>query len=1061
MLILHSLLFPARYKAPGSSGKTTTSPSRHHDDATTPANPLAAEPFRPQPYAQRPIQKRPQTGRGRNLEEVRQGFDPASSPRLRDLVNEDGNASSPMSTLSGVSRSGPPSPSESSKANHRYGLGSRFAPKPPEEPMNSATKRGRAARGLDSRTNITGVSVISRKDPLTEFAERAAAKADASTRGAIRDPGGDVMRNSIQAAGSRLGLRIMMADELGDVSGDDFAGGPVVGDVEVQRLKPRERSSEEELNEARRKLDFENVRGSPDGYEGRFGQSRQSEMGGESLLSGRQVARKLDFGEGGVDDKKAMLGATEIRKGSARETGIAGAETNWVPDGTRKLGDSDVSLVSDIRKESSAMWSSKSVAAAPSQKRGDVSPLVFTGVKRSSGPDVELRSSRERIMLADSLELEVADVSASGAYVSAGVADVTLTESSEKRGSVGSGPGAWKQSDGGRPMLQGQNESTGSRHVSPLRPFADEGGESDREVTPRQHYVMMSDSDRESGSEEEGEEKTVEKRGVNEGWNGRSVLGGRFEASKEGGGVGMTERRRKSERLTEAKIRRESSHSWESKSGDDFNGREPANRPELEGSRFRASGPANLRTDFDGSKVEARAAVGVGRSEERGPLLSFSAGGQRIMLASDLLDQLEDEGAVSIEGAEDEQTKESESHSGYMNAPKEAEGFSARRISGGLPGIGSREEETLKKESTFEGFKMDESWTRRTSGELEVDGIRTKRTSDELDVGENWTGRPSGELEVEVIPTERASGSGVPGDARNVTVYEEDFEEIAHEIADVDEEGDETPSVKRVLESDPAWERRTERRVTETDRWAGVRSDLDHHDSTEIDWDRAERVGVKEGTAHYGGSDWRGMESTGAETERKENGSTAVTATDSGPDTFESGLPSGNETCRKCGRFPQTKIHSPGLKAVLEVGSRLPDPPEKKASSSVAVQVGTLNNKGTQVEFDEERGFLWEGTTSLGLSSEPAGLLDRARASAPAAAAAFEGIYVGGGMSAGAALAGGCVGEETSARACGGTEAPARELRPPAKWLAVHRKVFNIVICELFSKDVITARIIR
>ncbi|GAQ82185.1 hypothetical protein KFL_001030100 [Klebsormidium nitens] len=1011
----------SRYKIPGPSDKTTRSTFRHHDDATAPANPLAAEPIWPQLYAQRPTQRRPQTKRGRNLEDVRRGFDPASSPRLKDLAYEDGNGSSPMSTLSGVSHAGTDSPTESSKANHRYGSASGFAPKPPEEPMNSARKRGRPVRTLDAKKNGLGGDSHGRRDPLAEFAERAAAK-EASTRVADRGAGGsDVMRDSIQAAGSRLGLKIMMADELGDVSGDDFAGGPVASDVDMQNVGLREPSSEEELNEARRKLDFGNVGGSPEVYEGRSSQSRQSERSGGDLFGERKSPRKfLNFGREEQEGGKEMLGATDNWNGATREKAIGGAETAWVRDRRKKAGESDVSPTGDMRKESSAMWNSRDSATPPRQKRGDVSAPVFKGVKRSSGPDVELKSSKERIMLADSLELEAADVSTSASYGGTGETDVSLSEPSKERMESGSGPGDWKPSDGGRPLLQGPSGGTGLRHVSPLRLFADEG-ESDREVTPRQHYVKMADSDQESQLGEGGEEKTVEKTGVNEGRSTRFVSGGHFVSTNGGGESGATGSRQwgnAGKQSSEGSLRRELNHSWESKSADELSDFEEhsADGHTSKGPLSRASEPATFQTGSVGNKVETRAAVNRSQSAERGPVLSFSAGGQRIMLASYLLDQLDDVEATSLEGVIEEPSKESESGSGYENTPEEAEGSASRRFPAKSTYVGSTEEISFRAEPTSGEVEMNENWTRRTSGELEAEGT--------------WT--------------QGSSRTGALGDARKVTEYDEDFEEIADEVADVDEEDEGTPSVKRVLESDPPWEKRTEARVNGTERWAGERNHLGRLVTKGSGWDRAERERVEQDGAQYGGSESRGTDFTGAETEEGErNGTTPGITTET--EGFGNILFASKDACRNCGRGPQTGHNLSGLSTGLEIGGCLPVIPEKKASSSIAVQVGTLNNKGTQVEFDEERGLLWEGTTSLGLSSEPVGLLDRARANAPATAAAPAGVYAG---------------EEASARAYGDVEPPVREPRPPAKWLTVHRSAADdlaaLAMIDLFRRHLET-----
>jgi hypothetical protein len=88
-----------------------------------------------------------------------------------------------------------------------------------------------------------------------------------------------------------------MADEL------EAMEGPASEDAELLGVKPRDRLSEEVMNKARRRLNFDSMTASSDAFKGRFGEPGRSERREKSaeaaeLFGGRKIARKLDFGSG-------------------------------------------------------------------------------------------------------------------------------------------------------------------------------------------------------------------------------------------------------------------------------------------------------------------------------------------------------------------------------------------------------------------------------------------------------------------------------------------------------------------------------------------------------------------------------------------------------------------------------------------------------------------------------------------------------------------------------------------------------------------------------------------
>jgi hypothetical protein len=851
--------------------------------------------------------------------------------------------------------------------------------------MNSANKRGQAARGKKNAR-------VSKGDPLPEFAQRAASVKEVP--GLERKP--EVVRDSIQAAGSRLGLRIMMADEL------EAMEGPVSEDAELLRVKPRDRSSEEELDKARRRLDFDSMTGSPDAFKGRFGQPGRSERREQSaeaaeLFGGRKIARKLDFGSGEEkpESQEGVRGALEF--------GVKIGLVTGNPMGQVQTGDVGELLATggESRKERWRKKGGGEEATTTAMGGGEWSP--FSGGKRSSGPDVELKSSRERIMLAENLELDGPEMDIRTENQSG-----LRTELEEAR-LIGQGeaPEIWPpdlEELTEQDVLDGlQGRPMGSRHVSHLRAIVDEDGGSERATTPREHYVMSTDSSQGSGSgedsEEEEREKVVEHGGAVMGVMNGSEIAGRDFAQRErfAPSSGFPEATQRKEMRGERKmdvtslapdsskelgrseqIRIQPSDELSNKDGHSTKTREPA---------FQSSIAASLGDQF--VATERIATRPLSGSEERTPYLSFSAGGQRIMLASDLLDQLDD--AALLDEA-DSRPSEGSKMQRHQAGLEKAEGFPTRRssfevteeaafetVGRGMAGdrglIGGPSEsvsdrvskgycdrdseqvsEWDERESGRVSERVDESYefiSRRVSDTDEQVSGRVSERVDELfsNPVSKWDGRVSGRVsEPQVEP--QASQH-----------YEEDFEEIVDDLEDVVDS--ETPSVKRVLEDlvlKPAVDPR--------------RSALWVSSSA------ARPASLGETNQGLGADNGLLQRNVAASNHRESTG--------------------------RAGQGGAEREEAVEEKKVL-------------ATKSIAVQVGTLNNKGTQVEFDETRGLLWEGSGSLGVLSEPVGLLGKARA------------LVGAEQSARA-----LVGAEESAHAFVSVErgAPPRwEERTPATWL--------------------------
>jgi hypothetical protein len=744
--------------------------------------------------------------------------------------------------------------------------------------MNSANKRGQAARGKKNAR-------VTKRDPLAEFAQRAVTVK--GIPGFEKKP--EVVRDSIQAAGSRLGLRIMMADEL---------EGPVSEDAELLGVKPRDRSSEEELDKARRRLDFDSVTGSPDAFKGRFGQPGWAERREQSaeaaeLFGGRKIARKLDFG-----------GGEEM---SDHQDGVRGAPGFGVKMGlvTEKLTGQfwrgDVGASSDGRGLGTKGVGEEATITA--MGRGEWSP--FSGRKRSSGPDVELKSSRERIMLAENLELDGPEMdirTGNMAGLETGLEEPRLIGQGE---APETGPPDLEELsqqdvlDGlhGRPM--------GSRHVSHLRAIVDEDGGSEKATTPREHYVMSTNSSRDSGEDSEEREKVM--------GNGGAIMG--------------------------------------AMNGSRVSGRDSTQRERFAvSSGFREANQRNEMAKMDVTSLAPDLSKQLGRAE-RAPYLSFSAGGQRIMLASDLLDQLDD--AAPLDETDKRPSEGSQMRSHQAGAEK-AEGFPTRRssfevteeaafemdgrgmvgdrdVTGRVSelvrdrvsekfseGVSERVSECCEQESGRVSEQGDE-WRGRISGRFSDWGERVKgRVSERVDEGNKRVSEPVSEWD------ERVSGgvSEPEGEPQASQHYEEDFEEIADELEDVIEE---TPSVKRVLEDlvlKPALEPKR------SALWVGDNSAARQASLGEMNQGLGEDNGLLQ---------------------RK------VAASNH------------RESTERAGQGPAERREAVEEKKVL-------------TTKSIAVQVGTLNNKGTQVEFDETRGLLWEGPGSLGVLSEPVGLLGKARA---------------------------------------------------------------------------------